>query len=469
MRRYLKDMVALSGSVLLIFNVWSSAIAEAQKQEKPDMDTLWRDCFENQGVAPDPEIFVPKIYSIYPDVLPDQEDPPYLSVLLSSPVYKFKTGAGKNEESKVLKACYSWGENHVEAINIRSIEHSPSGRTATIRLDLPNESSSSPGRASSIGFPWFEECPRCQVELMIISDDKMYSARGSFHFVSRSWAFVAATLITFVAAYGLKQLRRYQSDKGEGEPDTKAWWMGLIIGQDGQPSLSLFQIIIWTILTVWSLLFVAFNTGNLMTMTEQVMILLGFAGVGSLTARWIASRRQLSTTSPANEADPPRFWAMLEADGKVDLFKVQLLLFTVLIAGYVAFRIVRQSAFPELDPQFLLLMGISNGLYVGTKFTQTSPLAIAGARKIELDALLIEQKNLEAKHTDLTAQLQEINAKVSDAAIDQTPSLKDQLMSKKRLIEKESEDCKDALAKVVTAIETKTNEYKKALEAATQT
>ena len=66
-----------------------------------------------------------------------------------------------------------------------------------------------------------------------------------------------------------------------------------------------------------------------------------------------------------------RFWALLENErGMFDLFKLQLFMFTLLIAAYVAFRVVRQSAFPIIDTEFLLLMGISNGLYVGSKVGQ---------------------------------------------------------------------------------------------------
>jgi hypothetical protein len=345
-------------------------------------------------------------------------------------------------------------------INIRSIEHLGPG-TAIIELDLPDDK-----------FSWFKGCPRCTVELAVASKKEGYVAWGTFHFVSKVWAFVAATLLTLGAVYGFKQLRGFRHDKGEAQQVQEkpgrptAWWMGLFIGQDGQPSLSLFQILIWTVLTSWSLLFVWFNTGNLMTMTNQVMILLGFAGVGSLSARWIASGRRLSPSSTVDKAKPPRFWAILEADGKVDLFKVQLLLFTVLIAGYVAFRIIRQSAFPELDPQFLLLMGVSNGLYVGTKFTQASPLAVAGARKIELDALQLSEKGFETREAELDAELAEIDMKLADPAITQAAT--EPLQKRQGKIQKELKTLKADLEKLQENIASKTKDYKDALAAATQ-
>ena len=463
MGRYLQVMFA---ALFLLLGSWTSTPAATSAADEDE----WHKCFGEQGITLDDATKVTKHRSIYPDVLPHHKDHPYLSARLTSPTFKFQEGQGDAAQSKALAACYTLGddESEVSAINIRSIEHIGRG-TAKIELDLPDED-----------FSWFKGWPIDTVELAVASREQGYVAWGSFDFTSKAWAFVAATLLTLGGVYGFKQLRGFHNKKNstrgknsvppaQEKPGTSgAWWMGLIIGQDEQPSLSLFQILIWTVLTAWSLLFVFFNTGNLLTMTNQVMVLLGFAGVGSLTARWIASGRQLSKPSPANKDDPPRFWAMLEAEGSLDLFKVQLLLFTVLIAGYVAFRIIRQSAFPELDPQFLLLMGVSNGLYVGTKFTQTSPLAIAGARKIELDALLIEKGSLEAKQEDLVTRLQDIDGKLSDPAIEQTPLLKEQLESKKRIVAKEIEEVKDAHAKAVTAIEVKTSAYKKALEAATQ-
>ena len=454
MRRYLKIIFVL----IAAFPLLSSAAAQSNDEQvkKAVMDDNWRACFDGQDITLGENIKLPKAQSIYPDVLPHQEDSPYLRVKLMSQVYKFETGKGSAATSKRLAACYWMGEGDPKPINIRSIEHVARG-TAIIDLDLPTED-----------FYWSKGGLRYNIDLLVVSEDKDYIARGSFDFVPKGWAFVAATLLTVGIVYGIFSLRRFQARGIRGE-SAKTSRMGLFIGEGGQPSLSLFQIFLWTVLTVWSLLYVYFNTGNLLALTNQVMILLGFAGVGSLSARWIAAGRQLGALGPVKE-EAPRFWAMLEADGKIDLFKVQLLLFTVLIAGYVAFRIVRQSAFPELDPQFLLLMGVSNGLYVGTKFTQSSPLAVAGARKIEIDALYVRQRALEEREEKLTADLQKIESQLDDPAIDhQPPETKLEIEGKKTVFEQAISACKTELAEVMKAIETKTSQYKKALESASLT
>lgn len=115
----------------------------------------------------------------------------------------------------------------------------------------------------------------------------------------------------------------------------------------------------------------------------------------------------------------PRFWALIENDRGLDLFKLQLLVFTVLIATYVAARVVRQSAFPELENEFLLLMGVSNSLYVGSKVAQASPFAVAEARKVELDLLRLQVVDLTKLAESLAADDAKLAKEVAEAAADQ--------------------------------------------------
>jgi hypothetical protein len=274
---------------------------------------------------------------------------------------------------------------------------------------------------------------------------------------SKFWALVLATVITVGLVLGLVGLR------GAGERFAKRWFMGLFLGEDGQPSLSLLQILLWTVVTVWSLLFVFFGTFSLLTMTQQVMVLLGFAGAGSLAARWVALRRP----RPAPIArDDVRFWALLENNGTLDLFKLQLFLFTVLIALFVVFRVVQQSAFPSIDPEFLLLMGVSNGLYVGSKIGQSSALDVAQQRKLEWDALRLQADDLEKRVAELDGEQKDLEAKIKDPAT--AAATKQKLTDKKAILDKDLVDKKAALAQSNKDRDAKGRAFKKAMEAATK-
>jgi hypothetical protein len=53
-----------------------------------------------------------------------------------------------------------------------------------------------------------------------------------------------------------------------------------------------------------------------------------------------------------------------------NLTRVQMLFFTVISAFFVAFSIIDTGTIPEIDPTYVALMGISNGVYVTAKFVR---------------------------------------------------------------------------------------------------
>jgi len=61
-------------------------------------------------------------------------------------------------------------------------------------------------------------------------------------------------------------------------------------------------------------------------------------------------------------------------DGRreIDVTRVQVLLFTVITAGFVLITVIATYVIPEIPQGFLILMGISNGVYIGSKIVQTT-------------------------------------------------------------------------------------------------
>jgi hypothetical protein len=58
---------------------------------------------------------------------------------------------------------------------------------------------------------------------------------------------------------------------------------------------------------------------------------------------------------------------------EIDVTRVQMLFFTVVTALFVALKILATFTIPEIPPGFLLLMGISNGIYLSNKFIPNQP------------------------------------------------------------------------------------------------
>lgn len=67
-------------------------------------------------------------------------------------------------------------------------------------------------------------------------------------------------------------------------------------------------------------------------------------------------------------------WSDLVTDtdrpAEIDVTRVQMLFFTAISAVFVALNIVETGTIPEIDQTYVTLMGISNGVYVTTKFVR---------------------------------------------------------------------------------------------------
>jgi hypothetical protein len=68
-------------------------------------------------------------------------------------------------------------------------------------------------------------------------------------------------------------------------------------------------------------------------------------------------------------------WSDLVTDtdkpAEIDVTRVQMLFFTMISAVFVTLNILRDGVIPVIDPTYVALMGISNGLYVTAKFVRT--------------------------------------------------------------------------------------------------
>ena len=185
---------------------------------------------------------------------------------------------------------------------------------------------------------------------------------------------VAGVLILFIPTYFIR--------KQDPTANAQKWTLPrLFVGQDGEPSLSLFQMYLWTWLVLTGMFYVFFMSGNLLNVTEQVLILLGLAGLSTISSRFVGANAAGSTPGTGTG-----FWGMFLVGGKPDLLRLQMFIFTLAIWFYVAARVFYEQAFPVLDANVLLLMGVSNGVYVGAKWAASgNPLAELNKRRLELD------------------------------------------------------------------------------------
>ena len=95
--------------------------------------------------------------------------------------------------------------------------------------------------------------------------------------------------------------------------------------------------------------------------------LFGVDDVAGLARDLRFALRMLPADLLAGDGDAIRF---RPASVEVDVARFQMLLFTLVTAAFVLMNVVTTYVIPEISPGFQTLMGISNGVYLGSKIAQ---------------------------------------------------------------------------------------------------
>lgn len=137
----------------------------------------------------------------------------------------------------------------------------------------------------------------------------------------------------------------------------------LIQQPNGRYSLSNLQVLMWSLLVLFSLTFAWVTTGELLLLSNDVLKMLGIVGGSSVLARALERMRPPETP----RAEPDKKDLVADPDGKFDLLRFQMLAFTLFSLVYSLASVLRSDGLPELPESLYWLMGISNSTYVAGK------------------------------------------------------------------------------------------------------
>lgn len=155
-------------------------------------------------------------------------------------------------------------------------------------------------------------------------------------------------------------------------------------GPDGRRpySLARFQLGFWFFLVVAAYLFLWLITGELNTITESILALIGIGSGTALGATLIDTSRQPSAAGgllapgrPVKRVGSGRFLGDVLSDGTgVSLHRFQMFVWTLVLGIIFCSSVYRRLAMPEFSATLLGLMGISSGTYLGFKFPERDQL-----------------------------------------------------------------------------------------------
>jgi hypothetical protein len=176
---------------------------------------------------------------------------------------------------------------------------------------------------------------------------------------------VAWVVVIFVAAIVVFVMYRIARKRKPSEWNGLLW---IISTSDGQASLSQLQIVLWTLVVGMSAIYVMTLSGNLISISVGTLILLGIAGGAALVARIPGTGRPSGTSGRVAGEQPIPHWSDLiipdRQANEIDVTRLQMLAFTLITAGFVLIKVIVDFEIPEIPSNFLILMGISNGVYM---------------------------------------------------------------------------------------------------------
>lgn len=162
-------------------------------------------------------------------------------------------------------------------------------------------------------------------------------------------------------------------------------------GADARPSTSKFQAFIWTVIAIFAysgIYALRASTGSFQAVSEvptNLMLAMGFtfttlAAAKGITVSYVRSGQVTKTGPAADEATS----VAREDGGEIDLTKIQMLAWTYIAAAVYLFHLVHffnvypggGEQFPDIDDALMVLMGLSQGLYVGKKLATTDTPAL---------------------------------------------------------------------------------------------
>jgi hypothetical protein len=145
-------------------------------------------------------------------------------------------------------------------------------------------------------------------------------------------------------------------------------------------SLAMFQMMFWFYLVISAYVFIWLITGELDTITESVLALLGVGTGTALGGALLDSSAKKKEAKAAGDSSrsPPKSQGflldLLNEGDTISLSRFQLFLWTLTLGVIFCRSVYNSLHMPEFSATLLALMGISSGTYLGFK-TQQSPNA----------------------------------------------------------------------------------------------
>jgi hypothetical protein len=152
-------------------------------------------------------------------------------------------------------------------------------------------------------------------------------------------------------------------------------------------SLSKLQILFFALVVSFGVTYSVVRTGALSDLSSSIVLLLGIPAVGALGNQavavtrdrisldnwaWLANRGVFPINDPGN--DTPRWRDLVMSDGELDLYKLQALLFSVIVGVALISSGFYSLATFKVPDTLMQILGLSQVVFVGGRLTKATTI-----------------------------------------------------------------------------------------------
>jgi hypothetical protein len=207
----------------------------------------------------------------------------------------------------------------------------------------------------------------------------------------RGWAFVSGLLFLFIAFVVLMYIAGEPNPHEKGTDKYKKWretWkeehrsdrmkrfffspLHFAVTPIGTYSISVTQALFWTFIVAFSCVYVYMLKAAFIVIPSQILILLGITGGTALASRINAVSKDVvpnDLMKDIRKKRTPKLRDMISIGGRMNVYKFQMMVFTLVTGIIVMAEFIKACNFPGIPNTLIVLMGVSNTLYLGNEVT----------------------------------------------------------------------------------------------------
>jgi hypothetical protein len=152
-----------------------------------------------------------------------------------------------------------------------------------------------------------------------------------------------------------------------------------IMGKLAPYSLARTQLAFWSFIIVFSFLYIYIVTGEIPPITGSTLILLTISMTTTVGARLIDTSKN-PENKMYSDGSEGFFRDIISDHNNVSIHRFQMVVWTLVLGVFFLRSVTKSLSMPQFDDSMLILMGISNGTYLGLKIPEKS--AVTNPEKI---------------------------------------------------------------------------------------